>query len=59
MVAATPGLDRMPAPTTLTRAIESSDVTPPAPTSVASRFVCSMARARSAWGTVNEMSVTP
>ena len=59
IVAATPGLVLMPAPITLTRAMAESLVTPVAPISVASVPAVDMARSRSPWGTVKEMSVTP
>src|SRR5262245_23250890 len=59
MVAATPGLDFMPAPTMLTRAMSRSDDTPVAPISAARRWQTSVPVVRSFFGTVNEMSVTP
>ncbi len=58
-VAATPGWDFMPAPTTLTRAMAGSPVTAAAPSSEAWTSQISTARTMSSWGTVKEMSVTP
>ena len=57
--AATPGLVRMPAPMTLTRAMPVSDETPAAPSSATSSPTRARQRSSSSWGTVNEMSVTP
>src|SRR6202034_2618182 len=59
MVAAMPGCDFMPTPTSETRATSASAVTPDAPSSSACACAASTATARSVVGTVNEMSVVP
>ncbi len=52
MVAATPGFDFMPAPTTLTRAMSESELTPVAPISSARAWVMSRLVRRSSLGAV-------
>ena len=59
ILAATPGLVFMPAPTNDTFAISASCVTPLAPISFATRETMSSATFMSAFGIVNEMSVRP
>ena len=59
VVAATPGFVFIPAPTRLTRAIPASVLTAVAPISPARARVISSPVARSSWGSVKEMSVTP
>jgi len=59
MAAATPGLDFIPAPTSDTLAMSESATTSAAPTSSCRPRSTSMARLRSALGTVKEMSVVP
>ncbi len=59
MVAATPGLDFMPAPITLTLAMWWSESTFCAPTAAAWPSHTARASSSCVWGTVKEMSVTP
>ena len=57
--AATPGFDRIPAPTSETRPIPGSLLTPLASVSFTTFSITDIARVSSSFGTVNEMSVWP
>ena len=59
MSAATPGCERMPAPISETFAMSESCVQPAAPTSSHPASRIGSATARSVFGSVNEMSVSP